>query len=345
MRRIAKGTIILSLVLFTLACGLPFLRSEPAPNFDALQTAARATVDAAATVNVLYQDAATAIAQTVIATNRATSGVSAVTPAATGITPSPDGSAATAQAISQATAQAGQATQAWLGTQAALAATQTILARPTSQPPPQPQPQVPVVGRIQFTRGATSGYTTNQLPGGAIVDYLVDARSGQTMLASVSSPNSNVYLGVSGVSDGAVLLPLSARRTDFTGALPATQDYRLTLAAPPEGSQFTLQVIIPARIQFAAGAFSASLPGQLAADETNFYLANARRGQTMTVRVFSPTNLVFLTIYGLVDGQPLVRSVMAQTEWTGELPMDQDYMIQTVNEGQATGYTLEVTIR
>ena len=164
------------------------------------------------------------------------------------------------------------------------------------------------------------------------------------MLLSVYSPNNDVYVSISGVSTGAILLNMAASQTQFTGGLPATQDYLITLYAPFEKSHYTLQVIIPARITFKSGAISATVQGSLGSNETNFYLARASGGQTMTVKIVSPGNNVLLTIYGLSDGQPLVRYVSGAYEWTGVLPATQDYMIEAVNTSAATAYTIIVTI-
>ena len=180
---------------------------------------------------------------------------------------------------------------------------------------------------------------------GQPLEYVVAAQAGQIMLASVYSIDDDVYLGVTGLSDGVRLQRTAAGLTQFTGRLPATQDYRLTLASPFGDSAFSLQVIIPARIQFQPGAISASIPGQLPGGEVNYYTAAARAGQTMTVQIISPGNDIFITVYGLSDGSPLVRSVMGLTSWSGVLPLDQDYMIEAVSTGGPAGYTLQVTIQ
>ena len=44
-----------------------------------------------------------------------------------------------------------------------------------------------------------------------------------------------------------------------------------------------MQVIIPARISFAAGATSATAEGNLAARQTQYYVLRASGGQTMEV--------------------------------------------------------------
>jgi hypothetical protein len=343
MRIILRLVPAFAVALATMACNLPRLFGTPTPEFAALETAAQQTLSARLTQGVPTATAPLAVPS---ATLPGSPGAPATVVSATA--PS---AALTVAVDIQATAVA----QAVSATQAALAATYTAAApRPLPpQPlPPQPLPPqpippqpVPSAGRIRFAQGATSGLVSGQIPGrGGLVEYLVSAGRGQTMLASVFSPNNDVYLGVAGVADGVPLLRPAAGQTAFTGLLPATQDYRLTLAGPP-GSSFTLQVIIPARIQFALGAISAAIPGQLASGEVNYYLAGARQGQTMTARILSPYNDIFLTIYGMSDGSPLVRSVMGQSSWSGVLPLTQDYMIQAVSTGASSGYSLEVIIQ
>ncbi|MCZ7552650.1 MAG: hypothetical protein M5U05_08715 [Anaerolineales bacterium] len=167
----------------------------------------------------------------------------------------------------------------------------------------------------------------------------------QTMLTSVYSPNDNVFLGVTGLTDGVPLLRTSAGSTTFTGVLPGTQDYRISLVSPLQNSSYTLQVIIPFRIKFARGAIAAELNGFLQGGEVNYYLLRAMAGQTMTVTINSPANDIFLTIYGMQDGSPLVRSVVAQTSWTGVLPATQDYMIEAVSTGGSANYTLQTIVQ
>ncbi|MBN1148839.1 MAG: FHA domain-containing protein, partial [Anaerolineales bacterium] len=213
----------------------------------------------------------------------------------------------------------------------------TIQITPTSPPTPK-------MTRISFASGATSATVDGTLNSGEVIDYTIRAQAGQIMLVDVYSPADNVYLGVVGLSDGSPLLRTAAEATLFRGKLPATQDYRLSLAAPFTSSNYTLQVIIPARIQFQPGAVSASIPGKLAGGETNYYLAWANAGQTMSVKIKSPGNDVLLTIYGFEDGIPLVRYVSDAWEWSGVLPAAQDYMIEAVSVGGTTNYTVEIRI-
>ena len=63
------------------------------------------------------------------------------------------------------------------------------------------------------------------------------------------------------------------------------------------------------------------------------FLMRALQDQTLNVKIISTVGDVFLTIYGLQDGQPYIRSVTGQTSYSFKLPATQDYVIQCVNTG------------
>ena len=65
----------------------------------------------------------------------------------------------------------------------------------------------------------------------------------------------------------------------------------------------------------------------------------------MSVAILSPHNNILLTIYGLQDGNPLVRSVSGATNWTGVLPGTQDYMIEAVATGATSNYIIQVMVQ
>ncbi|MFQ5400792.1 MAG: hypothetical protein ACE5E7_14500, partial [Anaerolineae bacterium] len=100
----------------------------------------------------------------------------------------------------------------------------------------------------------------------------------------------------------------------------------------------------PVRIQFAPGAISATVQGEVDAYESDDYVLRALAGQTMTVVITSANNDVLLTIVG-ADGVPLTNGLMSgATSWTGTLPATQDYIIRALGTAQPASYTLTVTI-
>ncbi len=320
----------LTLLLAALACSMPGYvpAGQPISSADAMST-------------IAAYAAQTLAAQT---------GVTPAAPTAQPAALSTDASLAATQsarltqaAAAAATQQAGYATATALAIPPALPTANPV--QPTFPPPVIPPAQPPVTaGRIRFARGATSAVVDGSLKKGAADDYLINIGARQYLIASVYSPDNSVYLGVT-APDGASLLRAGAGRSDFSMPLSLGGDYRLTVSAPAQKSSYTLQTIIPARIQFQAGAVSARTPGYLPAKQVNYYLAWAKAGQRMSVSLTSPHNDVFLTIYGLQDGSPLVRSIMGQTTWSDVLNLTQDYMIQAVSVGGDANYTLDLTIQ
>ena len=100
------------------------------------------------------------------------------------------------------------------------------------------------------------------------------------------------------------------------------------------------------RVRFARGRTTAILKGVVVRGTQDRYILGARAGQTMIVHISSrEKNADFLiqdpngtAVEGMDDG-------LADTDWTGELPVSGDYSIfVSPTRGNAT-YTLEVTIR
>ena len=222
--------------------------------------------------------------------------------------------------------------------------------------PPLETPPTPQVKRIEFAAGATSAVVQGSLAAEGIDEYLLRASAGQWMMAMVSSPDNSVVLEIWGSNDGQPLVRSHMRQTFWQGLLPATQDYGVKAVSTAGATSYVLQVIIPERVQFAPGAISASKQASLAPRETHEYLLRALQGQTMTVTILSrtergteyqsPGNLVLLEVYGIDDGQPLVRVPMGQTTWTGVLPNTQDYDIKAASVTDlATSYTITFTVQ
>jgi hypothetical protein len=119
---------------------------------------------------------------------------------------------------------------------------------PPTQEPPTPAPPTPAppppASRIQFAAGGTGAVVEGVLDSGQTVYYVLSASATQTMSVKIQAPNGDVYLGVFG-ADGQVLLNTSAQQTTWSGTLPTTQDYYLSLTAGDGTESYTLSVDIP----------------------------------------------------------------------------------------------------
>jgi hypothetical protein len=199
--------------------------------------------------------------------------------------------------------------------------------------------------RIAFATGTTSGSVGGTLSSQAVQSYVLSAMWNQVMMVSASSSNNAVYLQIYGVSDGGYLAVFSSAWASWRGWLPRTQDYVVQVFnSGSAATNYTLSVVIPARIQFARGAYSATIYGAGYAAQTISYVLWARGGQTMTATLSSSTNSVVVAIHGFSDNNYLVNSSAGQTSWTGTLPSTQEYILEAVQTGAWVGFTLTVTI-
>jgi hypothetical protein len=86
---------------------------------------------------------------------------------------------------------------------------------------------------------------------------------------------------------------------------------------------------------FNLGSPSIALDGSVDAHQITTYMLKGEKDQTLGVIINGPGNDVFLTIYGLQDGQPYIRSVTGNVAAKIKLPVSQDYVIQCVSTGDS----------
>lgn len=103
----------------------------------------------------------------------------------------------------------------------------------------------------------------------------------------------------------------------------------------------------PRRIRFARGATSAVVEGAVVRGERAVYLAHARAGQRMRVRVTSPENNAVFQLRGprRVGTLPGAGETDDARDWSGVLPRSGDYRIVVGGTRGNAGYRLRVEIR
>jgi hypothetical protein len=227
-----------------------------------------------------------------------------------------------------------------------LPATATPL--PTAVPPTQPV-------RIQFQPGATAATVRGMVSAQQWVSYLLRANAGQELTAQVQSAGNQVNFAITGVDDGQPYKRLVNEERLFAFLLPRTQDYRIDVAVPAGTVAYELQVQVvtpsgpapepaPERINFASGATSATVAGNLAAPNRKQYVLRANAGQEMMVDLQSPGNVVNFAITGVDDGQPYKRLENEDRFFSFTLPTSQDYLITLATPEGSPDYLLTVTI-
>ena len=213
---------------------------------------------------------------------------------------------------------------------------------PTPEPPTPTPTATPEPTRIQFEPGSTSATVTGSIEQSDVEHYVLRALAGQTMEVIITSLYNDVLLDVLG-ADGTVLKRHAVGQPYWRGELPSTQDYFINAVSVGGTTNYTLEVIVRARIQFEPGATSATVAGSIEQDDVEHYVLRASAGQTMEVVITSLNNDVLLDVLG-ADGTVLKRHAVGQPYWRGELPSTQDYFINAVSVGGTTNYTMEVIV-
>lgn len=98
------------------------------------------------------------------------------------------------------------------------------------------------------------------------------------------------------------------------------------------------------RIQFQAGATTATVEGTLTAKKVDRYTFEAKAGQSASVSISSPRQDVLLTIVD-PQGSPIQRYQSGSSSWSDKLPTDGVYIVDVVATGETSNYTLTVSIQ
>jgi hypothetical protein len=227
----------------------------------------------------------------------------------------------------------------------------------TSSSTPAPAPE-----RIRFASGATSAQVTGYLPTASSKLYVLGARAGQIMTIE-SYTSSGPFRFTVSEANGATLG--SGNQGDgWSGTLPRTGDYNLTVQSPMDASpaNYALRITIvnaaPAptptpvppplaiRINFPQGATGVTLTGYVDSYSPARYVLRALNGQRMTVDLN--------TLYGhhtnitVRDGQGnFLGTADGGEAWSGNLPYTGDYYLEVQAPPDNPGelFSLRVEIR
>lgn len=227
---------------------------------------------------------------------------------------------------------------------------QTPISAPTLTLPGNVGSTIPAATtiQIQFAPGTTGTLLENKtLLTGQTVVYAVAAAEGQRLSAGIYpfSINDSIMLTVTG-EDGTVLQGKERVQTGWTGTLPSSQTYFLSVINLANTTTYTLDISIPRRLTLDANRSEIVIEGAVAGFHSTDYILAGTQGQTLNVNLTIPIPNVFLTIVG-EDGLPLLRRDLGQTSFSTPLQTTQDYAISVspVLEPVNSSYTLKITLK
>ena len=134
-------------------------------------------------------------------------------------------------------------------------ATATSLATPTfviPTLPPVGSTSVPLAAtRFTFLANATTGVVSGPIQPGQVQYFVLNASQGQPMIVMANSLNNDVTLSVR-TQGGTTMLNPASRQTTWQAMLPKTEDYYIGVYGGATTENYTLTVVIPARIKVPA---------------------------------------------------------------------------------------------
>lgn len=111
-------------------------------------------------------------------------------------------------------------------------------------PPQPPSPPHPTIQRIRFAPGTISATVSGQVTPGGSNEYVIKASAHQQMLVSTSAEEQAIGISVVG-ADGTVLQSPMGGLSNFSGELPSTQDYFITVQIQGDGfADYSMTVTI-----------------------------------------------------------------------------------------------------
>jgi hypothetical protein len=165
------------------------------------------------------------------------------------------------------------------------------------------------------------------------------------MFVYVASANDDVTVSIE-TEKGTSILSASARQSSWQGSLSEAGDYYLSIHGGASTENFSLTVTVPWRLEFAAGADTATVSGETVAGYNVGYTVYALKGQTMTVGLENLSSKVSLSILGFTDGKHYLRPEDGQKRFQFVLPSTQDYVISIVPmNGLVVSYVMTIKIR
>lgn len=198
---------------------------------------------------------------------------------------------------------------------------------------------------IQFALGATSAVVSGTVPANGVVTYNLYAMAKQNFVAVLSSSTGTAVLGITD-DRGEVYLDSSQNSTYYNMYLPRTATYYVDIFGMNAGTDFTLQIFIPARVTIPMGETSTYMDGVVAAYRVVSYTAYMYAGQTAKIDVYSgATPTAFLRITGMGTGAVYLDYTSYMPSWYAIVPATQDYMIEVITLNQSANYRLTVNVQ
>lgn len=197
---------------------------------------------------------------------------------------------------------------------------------------------------VDFASGTTALVVEGHLAAGEKAQYLLGAHEGDYLFAHAITPGEDIDVSVHRLDDETEIPRKNEVGSYWTGRLPASCGYLITLHGASEGTPFALEAEIPRHLPLAPEQESVEIQSTILPHVPVAYLLPAEVGKNVTVSVSSADDTVKLAIHGVANGQPLVGWDTETHSYTGTFPDSQDYVIRLIPGSEPSEFTLKVEV-
>jgi hypothetical protein len=235
------------------------------------------------------------------------------------------------------------------GTASALqtAAPITLPSRPLSSPAAAPSAPTPTSAppvRIHFPPDGTTVLLKAHIAAEAAQTYAFQAIQGQPMLVAIT-PGESLALSIE-TQGGTSLLRPSLGQSTWSGVIPRTEDYYLTVTGGHKAADYALQVELVTRIKFNEGATSTLVNGATADGLPMVYSVFAAAGKQLDISFAAGSSSAYLAVHGFADGKEYLPASAAKARLLLDVSQTQDYIIEVIPKDQkALHFALSVEIK
>jgi hypothetical protein len=208
--------------------------------------------------------------------------------------------------------------------------------------------------RVDLSARMASTILTERVAAEQVVHYLVNGEQGQELRVALDAVDPGANFSIYGVRDRQAYKPLVPGSAEWTGILPSSQDYLISVAATDTDAEYAMFLELidlspfarlePAQFRLPSGETAGVVSGLISADTPHRYTLHADAGQIINLELKSNEADATFGIQGISDQRTYKWLYDEARAWSFIAPDTQDYLLTVATNAGETDYALTVTL-
>ncbi len=208
--------------------------------------------------------------------------------------------------------------------------------------------------RVDLSSGMASTILTERVAAEEVAHYLVNGEQGQELRVALDAVQPDANFSIYGVRDRQAYKPLVPGSAEWTGILPSSQDYLISVAATDTETEFAIFLELidlspfarlePAQFRLPSGDTAGVVSGLISTDTPHRYTLHADAGQIINLELKSDEASAAFGIQGVWDQRTYKWLYDEARAWSFVAPETQDYLLTVSTNASETDYALTVTL-